>query len=268
MPWGPLGQGAFALLVYPGLVASVLFGLAAEAAWGRLFARRRRSPRDLWRTVRGGGVRPAEAAAALLALLGASQLALPFNPVSPTERSVLVTAVAVLAAGWLLRPARDGVGGPEARVLAAAEGCWLVALMAPALVSQSLRPQVLGAVVVASQLPLKLVAAALYLVCLPVLLGLLPDAGEGADGGRPRALLLWLPACGLFASVYLPAPGDPLLAVLAYAAATVGAAAAACLVTAALVRWRLISYRALYLRLALALALVALVLAAIVEVAT
>ena len=273
MPWGALVQDSVALLVYPGLLASAMFGLAVEATGTRLLGGRSSFPRGLWPALRAGRLSPVEAAVALLAALSASQLALPFNPLSPTERNVLIAAVALVSASWLVRGGGREKGGRGGAPLAlVAEGCWLIALMAPALVSQSLRPQVLGAVVLISLVPLKLVAAALYLLCLPVLLQLLPEMrGEAEDGAgveRPARFLLWLPTCGLFASVYVPAPGDAVLAVLAYAVATVGAAAVAYQVTSVLVRWRLVSARTAYMRLGLVLALVTLLLAVVAEATT
>jgi hypothetical protein len=134
--------------------------------------------------------------------------------------------------------------------------------------------------VVLPQLPLKLVAAVLYLLCLPVLLRLVAEAapagtsGSGEEDSRRLRqasfagvrVLLWLPLCGLFASVFLPPGGDDAVALVGSAAATVGAAAAAILATAALARWRLLPAGRLYFRVGLPLALVALVLAAVAEV--
>src|SRR6202022_3039045 len=98
---------------------------------------------------------------------------------------------------------------------------WLVALLAPAVVAQSLRPRVLGAVLLVSQLPLKILAAALFLVCLPVLLHLLPEAapegvpgsgeaaGEGAGKGPEGTgfagvrMLLWVALCGLLGAAFV-----------------------------------------------------------------
>jgi hypothetical protein len=155
----------------------------------------------------------------------------------------------------------------DARLVLVAQACWLVALLAPALVAQSLRPQVLGAAVLVGQLPLKLLAAALFLICLPMLLHLLPEAGgdtEGTAFGVVR-MLLWLPLCGLFASVFVPPAADAALNLVEFAVATVGAAATAILLAMGLTRWRLLPARLLYVRVAMPLALAALILAALAD---
>jgi hypothetical protein len=270
-----------ALLVYPGLLACALLGVAAEVVSARVSGARHNVLSTLWPTLRQEGVPPLATGAALLALLAASQLALPFSPVPPTERNVVAAAVAVVSASWLAWGWGLGraYGTLDARLVLAAQACWLVALLAPALVAQSLRPQVLGAVVVLSALPLKLVAAVLFLVCLPVLLQLVPEAApQGLPGavhetggrGLERAgfvgvrMLLWLPLCGLFASVFMP-PGNDALEFLGFAAATLGAAAAAIVLAALVSHWRLLSARGIYLRLGLPLALFSLLLAGLAQ---
>jgi hypothetical protein len=280
VPWAALALDTAALLVYPGLVACVIFGLAAEFAAARLLGGRPALPSGLWQALRTATIAPLAAAAALLALLAASQVALPFSPVAAPERNVLIAAVALVSASWLAWSAGWDQPRLHARLVLAVQACWLIALLAPALVSQTLRPQVLGAVVLLPQLPLKLVAAGLYLLCLPVLLQLLP---EGAPAGTPGSVeeegdrlrhasfagvrvLLWLPLCGLFASVFVPPAADDALAVAGSAAATVAAAAAAILGAAALTRWRVLPARYLYFRMGLPVAFVALLLAALAEV--
>jgi hypothetical protein len=281
MPWGELALNTVALLVYPGLLACLVVGLAAETAAARALG----GPgviSQLWPALRQRTLPPLAASAALLALLAASQLALPFSPLPATERNVLVAAIAILSAGWLAwswgwgHHARRLLDAP---LVLAVQACWLVALLAPALVAQSLRPRVLGAVLLLSQLPLKILAAALFLVCLPVLLHLLPEAapegvpGAGEVAGRGSEgtgfagvrMLLWLPLCGLFASVFIPPAGDDALDVVEFAVVTLAAAGVAILLAMVLNRWGLLRTRLLYLRVAAPLALAALLLAALAD---
>jgi hypothetical protein len=281
MPWGELALNTVALLVYPGLLACLVLGLAAETAAAWALGGGPPVISQLWPALRNRTLPPLAAAAALLVLLAASQLALPFSPLPATERNLLVAAIAILSAGWLAWSwgwwhARQLL---DARLVLVVQACWLVALLAPALVAQSLRPRVLGAVLLLSQLPLKILAAALFLVCLPVLLHLLPEAapegvpgsGEGAGKGPEGTgfaavrALLWLPLCGLFASVFVPPAGDDARDLVAFAAVTLGAAGAAILLAMALTRWRLLPARLLYLRVAAPVALTALFLAALAD---
>jgi hypothetical protein len=281
MPWGELALDTVALLVYPGLLACLVVGLAAETAAARALGGGPGVISQLWPALRKRTLPPLAAAAALLVLLAASQLSLPFSPLPATERNLLVAAIAIPSAGWLAWSwgwwhARQLL---DARLVLAVQACWLVALLAPALVAQSLRPRVLGAVLLLSQLPLKILAAALFLACLPVLLHLLPEAApEGVPGSVEAAgngpegtgfagvrVLLWLPLCGLFASVFVPPAGDDARDLVAFAAVTLGAAGAAILLAMALTRWRLLPARLLYLRVAAPLALTALLLAALAD---
>ena len=274
MPWGELALNSLALLVYPGLLASAVFGWAAETIMARALGGPRLTWTPLLTAVREQGLPPLASAASLLTLLAASQLALPFNPVPPAERNLLVAAAALLSACWLAwvwawnRPRLD------ARLVLLVHACWLAALLGPALVSESLRPQVLGGVLVVAALPLKAVAGLVFLICLPVLLQLVPEAApQGLPGAEePDGLerigfvavraLLWLPLCGLFASLFLPLPVDA-AGLARAAAATLAAAVAAALSAVALNRWRLWPVRRLYLRVAAPLALIILLLAAV-----
>lgn len=234
MSLADLGLHVLALLVYPGLAASLVFGVLAEAAFA--FVRGRAGLREavpaaiarLRLTVAGAGA--GELAAALLAVLASAQLAAPYNPVPPLERNLLVAAVALLAAAWLAWARGWTASGPLLALVT--QACWLVALLGPAVVSQTLRPQALGAVALPAQLPLKVGSAVLYLVCLPGVLQLLPDLAPGA-GPEPEAqtaggrLLLWLPVCGLFASLFLPPASGDALGAARFLAVCGGAAAAA-----------------------------------------
>lgn len=213
-----------ALLVYPGLLMTLAVGAAAEIGVALALA--------------GGGVRtallapasrlrqgrPADIAAPLLAALAATQLAAPLNPVSPVERNLLVAAVALVAITWLVRARAWDVASARRTLLV--QLCWFAALLAPALVSESLRPQALGSVVVLAALPLKVTAGLLALLCLPALLPLQTSAGEGHELARAR-LLVWLPLCGLFVSLWFPPGPDDLGGALHFLTATLAAAAAA-----------------------------------------
>jgi len=169
-------------------------------------------------------------AALLLAVLAATQLAAPLNPVPAVERNLLVAAVALAAVMWLGWARSWEANG--ARLALLVQCCWLVALLAPALLSESVRPQALGGVVVPVQLPLKVAAGLLALLCLPAQLPL-PTARVADGAGGPdeqlvlSRLLLWLPLCGLIVSLFVPpAPDDPAGAAR-FLACTAAAAAAA-----------------------------------------
>lgn len=276
MPWGELALNTVALVLYPGLLACAAFGVFAETVAARALGGGSVPWRGLWSAVRSGGLPPLAAGAALLIILAASQLALPFNPLGPSGRNLLVAAAALISAFWLSwtwaweRPRLDP------RLLLTAQACWLAAVLGPALASESLRPQVLGAVLLAAALPLKLVAGLVFLLCLPVLLQLVR---EGGPRGAPAAAdpigleqagfvavraLLWLPLCGLFASLFLPLPDD-IVGLARSAGATAGAGAIAILAAAALNRGRLLPVRLFYVRVAAPLAAVVLLLAALAE---
>jgi hypothetical protein len=245
-----------ALLVYPGLALVVAVGAAAEVGvavaltGGGVRAALLAPAAWLHRAVRG----PVDLVVPLLAMLAATQLAAPFSPVSPVERNLLVAAVAALAAAWLAGGGAWTAG--EARRTLLVQLCWLLALLAPGLVSESVRPQALGAVVVPSALPLKVAAGLLALLCLPALLRLAP--GEPA----PARLPLWLPVCGLVVSLFLPPSGDDAGGLLRFLAATLATVAVA--VGLALVAAR----SPVYPRLLAPFALVVLAIAAVTSVLT
>jgi hypothetical protein len=228
-----------ALLVYPGGLLMLAVGVVAETAAGLVLDRgvlRESALRPVARLRRAaaGGV-PQLLGVVLLAAVAATQLAIPLDPVSPVERNLVVAAVALAAASWL---GPSGEWSPAgARVALLAQGCWLVALLAPALVSESLRPQALGAVVVPGEMPLKIAAGLLAVLCLPVLLQIIP----GSSGGRTELAiaarpLLWLPVCGLVASLFLPPGTEDLGGALRFLGITLAAAAAAIGLAAATAR--------------------------------
>jgi hypothetical protein len=233
MTAGDVALHFLGLLVYPGILLTLAVGAAAEFAVAILLdgdgvATALLSPLSgLRRAVLDAG--PLVVGVALLAALAAAQVAVPLNPVSPVERSLLVAAAALAAAAWLVWSPGWTTAG--ARVALVAQMCWLVALLAPALVFESLRPQALGAVVVPAELPLKIAAGLLALLCLPALLqvapGVAPAAGAGGDLVRTARVFLWLPFCGLFASLFFPAGADDVGGVLRFLATAAGAAGVA-----------------------------------------
>ena len=204
---------AAALLLYPGLAATVAFGLVAELAWLRAS---RRGPETLELPRR----RPSPVIATVLvcSVLAAVQLAAPFNPVPGEERSVVLAATALAFTTWAeLALTVEFVAEPG--LLIVVQVCWMLAVLGPAVQPESLRPQVLGNVMVPGLLPAKAACALLYVLCLPALLRLWPLAAPGERRGKPRLdgrVLTWFPYCGLFTTLFLPPSSDDLLGVLRF----------------------------------------------------
>ena len=202
-----LATHSAALLLYPGLVTMAVFGSAAESIWVRVSEKRWVLPELPWH-------RPSAvlATVALASMLASVQLSAPFNPVPADERNLIVAAIALGLTVW----AELALGielFSEPGLLLVVQCCWLVAVLGPAVEPQSLRPQVLGAVLVPSLLPLKVASGALYLLCLPALLKQWPLARPGERRARLRLdamrVLCWWPYCGLFATLFFPpAPAD------------------------------------------------------------
>lgn len=287
MPWSELGLYSVGLLVYPGLLALALLGFFAEAGAAWALVPERGGPLPAARSMLAGlrprpGLRtlpPLAGIAAVLTLLAATQVAAPLSPVPAPERNLLVAAFALAATGWLTwawgwtRPQIDP------GLLLLVQVCWLVALLAPAVVPENLRPQVLGGVVVRQLIPLKVAASVLYLLCLPVLLQLIHEAAPqglpGAAGRRRPGLeqagfsavriLLWLPYCGLFSSLFFP-PGEDPAGLARFAATTAGAALVAIGLAAHLTRRPAAATRAIYLRLVAPFALFTLLVAILTAV--
>ena len=201
-----LGTNAAALLLYPGLLAAVVFGAAAEIGWLSLTTGGWSWP-DLPRR------RPTPVLATVLvcSILAGVQLAAPFNPVPSAERSVVVAAIALALTVELVA---------EPRLLLIVQFCWLLAVLAPAVQPETLRPQVLGNMLVPSLLPLKLACGALYLLCLPALLRLWPFAPPGDRRARRRLDaargLCWFPYCGLFTTLFFAPPADDLVGLVRF----------------------------------------------------
>lgn len=266
MPWAAIGLHLVALLLYPGLALILAVGILAEGATSAAGGAGglRAAPSAPVRRLREGAARawPLLLGAGLLAALAATQLAVPANPLSPLERNLLVAAVAIATAiwvgfGWAWSP-------PGARAALVAQACWLVALLSPAVVSETLRPQVLGAVTVPAQLPLKALSGLLYVFCLPAILQLV-DESPLDTGVAATRVLLWLPLCGLGVSLFLPPASDDPAGSLRFIAATIGVALVAIGLGAALRKTKLHS---VYLRMASVLAGVVLVVTAVTAAVT
>ncbi len=263
-------SGAVALLLYPGALAVAVTGLAAEAvaAWALVPNRGAAvAARSTLAAIRGVfPVLPAlPSAAALLALLSATQVAAPLNPLPAQERNTLVAAAALIGASWLAWAWGWGRRRADARLGLAVQVCWLLAVLLPSIAPENLRPQVLGGITVPALLPLKIACGALYLACLPALLQIIPETapqGIPGDARRGRAGpdeagfilvrgLLWMPYCGLFASIFFPASGDDPSGVLRFALLVAGSAGLAIAIAANLGRRSPGVTQTLYRRLAL-----------------
>jgi hypothetical protein len=101
-------------------------------------------------------------------------------------------------------------------------------VLGPAVQPESLRPQVLGNILVPSLLPVKIACAFLYLLCLPALLRLWPFAPAGERRGRQRLdagrLLTWFPYCALFTTLFITPPSDDIVGVLRFFGLALGVA--------------------------------------------
>lgn len=203
---GALATQTLALLVYPGLATIVLFGVLAEIAWVRLSTggwawpdRPRRRPSPVVATV------------AVCAMLAAAQLAVPNSPMPPEGRSVVLAAAGLALTTWApMALGLEFLADPA--LLLFVQVCWLLAVLGPAVQPESLRPQVLGNVLVPGLLPEKIASGVLYLMCLPALLDVWPLA-PSADRRSNRRLdatrvLCWFPYCGLFTTLFVMPPAD------------------------------------------------------------
>src|SRR6266849_1600408 len=217
-----LGTHIAALLLYPGLVTMAVFGSTAESIWVRVSEKR-------WVPPELPGHRPSAvlATVALSSLLASVQLSAPFNPVPSDERNLIVAAIALGLTVWAELALGVELFG-EPGLLPVVQCCWIVAVLGPSVEPQSLRPQVLGAVLVPSLLPLKVASGALYLLCLPALLKLWPLPRPGERRARLRLdamrVLCWWPYCGLFATLFFPPPPDDLLGLARFLGASLAVA--------------------------------------------
>lgn len=265
-----LAQGAAALLLFPGALLTLLFGVLAEAgaAWvvppgGRPGP----ALRPALAALRSALPRPpaVPTAAALLALLAATQVAAPLNPLAPSDRNSLVAAAALMGATWLGWAWGWGRRRSQPRLALLVQAIWLLAVLLPAVEPENLRPQVLGSITVSALLPLKLACGTLNIACLPALLqvvaetapqGIPGEGGRGPGGAEERAFLavrtlLWLPYCGLFVSLFFPASGDDLPGLLRFLLLVAGTAAVTIALAGNLARRPAGMTQRLYRRLAL-----------------
>ena len=192
------------------------------------------------------------------------QLAAPFNPVPSDERSVVVAAVALAFTVWAeLALTVEHVAEP--RLLLIVQFCWLLAVLGPAVQPESLRPQVLGNLLVPALLPAKLASGALYLLCLPALLRLWPIVPKGDRRTHPRLnaarAFCWFPYCGLFTTLFFPPSDNDVLGLLRFFGITALVAAALIGVGAVMERRGAGVARALYTRVITPFALLVLVMA-------
>ena len=168
---------------------------------------------------------------ALSSMLAAVQMAAPFNLVSSSERSLVVAAIALTWTVWVAIAFGVELFG-EPGLMLVVQCCWLLAVLGPAVEPQSLRPQVIGAVLVPALIPLKVASGLLYLLCLPALLKMwtLTPPGERRSRRRfdPIRGLCWWPYCGLFTTLYFPPPPDNLVGLLRFVGIS-AAVAALCL---------------------------------------
>jgi hypothetical protein len=217
-----LATHSLAVVIYPGLLTLLVFGGLVEISWGRL-ARGRWDWSDLPRR----RPTPVVATVALCSILAAVQTAAPFNPVSTEERSVVIAAIALAFTVWAeLALTVEHV--PEPGLLLIVEFCWLLAVLGPAVQPESLRPQVLGNVLVPALLPVKVASGLLYLLCLPALLRVWPLSPRADRRSRQRfdmaRTLSWFAYCGLFTTLFFPPSADDGVGVLRFFAITLGVA--------------------------------------------
>ena len=212
-----------ALLLYPGLLAMVGFGALAELVWTRVVVRS-----GAWPALprRRPGV--ALVTVALCAMLASIQLAAPLSFVPDQDRSVVVAAAALLFASWAeLALTVDYVAEP--RLVLVVQVCWLLAVLGPAVQPESLRPQVLGNVLVPGLLTVKVASGLLYLLCMPALLRLWPIAPAQDRRVNPRIdgvrILCWFPYCGLFTTLFIAPSSDDVLGALRFVGLTLLVAA-------------------------------------------
>lgn len=219
-----LATHSLALVVYPGLLAILLAGALPEVLWTRLTG----GGPSLHQGLHVRRPTPVQATTALCAILAAVQVAAPFNPLPTDERSVVVAAVALAFTPWAeLALTVEHVPAPGVTLLV--QFCWLLAVLGPAVQPESLRPQVLGNVLVPSLVPIKVACGVLYLLCLPALLRLWPLSAPADRRARQRIdaarALCWFPYTALFVTLFFPPPAEDLFGVVRFFALTFAALA-------------------------------------------
>jgi hypothetical protein len=203
-----------ALLLYPGLLAMIAFGTLVELAWLRLSAHTWERP-----VLPRRRPSPVVATVALCSVLAAVQLAAPLNPVPGEERSIVLAAAGLAFTVWAeLALTVEYVAEPGLLLLV--QVCWLLAVLGPAVQPESLRPQVIGNVLVPGLLPVKIACAFLYLLCLPPLLRLWPVAPAEERRGKQRLnagrILTWFAYCGLFTTLFLTPSSEDVAGLLRF----------------------------------------------------
>jgi hypothetical protein len=226
---------AVALLLYPGLMAMMAFGTAVEVAWMRVSRRDGQWPEPPRRRVTA-----VLATVALCSVVAAVQLAAPFNLVPGDERSVVLAAIGLAFTTWAaLALTVEFVAAPGLTLIV--QLFWLLAVLGPAVQPESLRPQVLGNVLVPGLLPLKAACALLYLLSLPALLRLWPLIPPGDRRERRRLdgarILTWFPYCGLFTTLFLPPSTEDVVGLLRFFGITL-LVAMATMALGLLLHWR------------------------------
>jgi hypothetical protein len=239
-----LAAHSVGLVLYPGLLTIVVFGFAAEVGWTRIAHGEWILPKTT-RELRS----PVVGTVALFSCLVAVQLAAPFNPVPSVERNVIVAAIVLAFTAWVeLALTFEIVPAPG--LLLAIQACWLLAVLGPAVQPESLRPQVLGNVLVSSLLPVKVASGFLYLLCLPALMRLWPLTPPAERRARPRfdavRALCWLPYCGLFATLFFPPSADDALGVLRFFGITLAVGALCIVASMVMLRRGVDTARGLY----------------------
>ena len=224
-------SNTIALLVYPGLLALAVIGIAIEAAWSAVSRSSQLLP-----VLRVARPQIVHVAVVLLAVLAAVQTGAPFNPVPPLDRNVIIAVAALGFTAWA-ELALDAELVATPGLMLVIQACWVLAVLGPAIEPQSLRPQVLGNVLVPSLMPVKVACAFLYLLCLPPLLRLWPVMPPADRRARPRfnttRALVWFPYCALFATLFFPPQTDSVDGLLRFAGIVAGAATV-CIVGGAL----------------------------------
>lgn len=212
------GSHLVALALYPGLLTMVAVGALTETVWTRLLVRTGDWP-EL--PLRRPGL--AVVTVALCATLAAVQLAAPLSPMPDQERSIVLAAAGLMFTTWA-ELALTVEYAAEPGLMLLVQLCWLLAVLGPAVQPESLRPQVLGNVIVPGLLPVKVASALLYLLCLPALLRLWPMAPRQDRRVKPRIdavrILCWFPYCGLFTSLFITPSSDDLVGALRFFGAT------------------------------------------------
>ncbi len=212
-----------ALLLYPGLLLMVGFGGLAELVWTRLVVHT-----GAWPALPRRRPGLALVTVALCATLASIQLAVPLNLVPGQDRSVVVAAAALLFASWA-ELALNVEYVAEPGLVLIVQVCWLLAVLGPAVQPESLRPQVLGNVLVPGLLTVKVASALLYLLCVPALLRLWPIAPAQDRRVNPRIdgvrILCWFPYCGLFTTLFFTPSSDDVLGALRFLGLTLVVAA-------------------------------------------